>query len=169
LLVELMENRRQPIGLVNGECLRNAHDSAQHIARNILHVILLPRHGSNPVNKIDIADKFRLFDEEWTPKIIAESNGQLVKVAKGSGELVWHSHEGEDELFIVFKGRLTIRMRDGDVELGPGEMFVVPKGVEHCPRAEPDTHFMMIEPASTAHTGSTQSDRTVATEDQVWI
>ncbi len=118
---------------------------------------------------INIQEKFALFSDEWTPKIIAESNGQLVKIAKGSGELVWHKHDHEDELFMVFKGHLTLKLRDQNIELAPGEMYVVPKGVEHCPVAEPDTHFLMIEPASTAHTGALQSEVTVAAEDQQWI
>ena len=121
------------------------------------------------MKKVTISEKFNLFDEEWTPKIVAESNGQLVKLAKGSGELVWHAHENEDELFIIFKGKLTIQFRDGRAELGPGEMIVVPKGVEHCPVAEPDTHFMMIEPASTEHTGGFKTEITIATELQQWI
>lgn len=119
--------------------------------------------------KINIAEKFQLFSEHWTPKVIAESNGQLVKIAKGSGELVWHQHENEDELFIVFKGKLTLQLRTGDIELNAGEMYVVPKGVEHCPVAEPDTHFMMIEPATTAHTGEDESEVTVPFEQQEWI
>jgi mannose-6-phosphate isomerase-like protein (cupin superfamily) len=90
------------------------------------------------VEKIKVSEKFSLFSEEWTPKIIAESNGQLVKIAKGSGELVWHSHENEDELFMVFKGKLTIKLHDKNIDLHPGEMYVVPKGVEHCPLAEPE-------------------------------
>lgn len=121
------------------------------------------------MNKININEKFGLFSEEWTPKVLAESNGQLVKIAKGSGELVWHAHENEDELFLVFKGRLTLQLRDRNIELLPGEMFVVPKGVEHCPVADPDTHFMMIEPASTAHTGELESEVTVSSEKQEWI
>jgi len=121
------------------------------------------------MNKININEKFGLFSEEWTPKVLAESNGQLVKIAKGSGELVWHAHENEDELFLVFKGRLTLQLRDRNIELLPGEMFVVPKGVEHCPVADPDTHFMMIEPASTAHTGELESEVTVSSDNQEWI
>jgi len=121
------------------------------------------------MSKINIKEKFSLFSEEWTPKIIAESNGQLVKIAKGSGELVWHIHENEDELFIVFRGCLTIKLRDKNIVLKEGEMFVVPKGVEHCPLAEEDTHFMMIEPATTAHTGTLKSEVTVSQEKQVWI
>lgn len=121
------------------------------------------------MSNINISEKFTKFDELWTPKIIAESNGQLVKLAKGSGELVWHSHEHEDELFLVFKGKLTLQLRDKNITLEPGEMYVVPKGVEHCPLADEDTHFMMIEPASTEHTGGDKTDVTVARDEQVWI
>jgi len=121
------------------------------------------------MSKINIKKKFSLFSEEWTPKIIAESNGQLVKIAKGSGELVWHSHENEDELFIVFKGCLTLQLQDKNIVLNEGDMYVVPKGVEHCPLAEPDTHFMMIEPDTTAHTGTLESEVTVSSDKQEWI
>ena len=121
------------------------------------------------MNKVNINEKFSLFTKEWTPKIIAESNGQLVKIAKGSGELVWHHHESEDELFIVFKGTLTLQLRDKNIVLNAGEMYVVPKGVEHCPLAEPNTHFMMIEPANTAHTGALESEVTVSADKQEWI
>lgn len=121
------------------------------------------------MNKINLEHKFSLFNEKWTPKVIAESNGQLVKIAKGQGELVWHSHDNEDELFIVFKGRLTLKFREGSVSLEPGELFVVPKGVEHCPVAEKETHFLMVEPASRAHTGSVKSKETVEFSNQEWI
>jgi len=118
---------------------------------------------------INLAEKFGLFEEHWTPKILAEANGQLVKIAKGLGEIVWHSHANEDELFLVIKGALTIRFRDREVALGPGELLVVPKGVEHAPYAEEETHILLIEPRSTEHTGKTASDQTVAFEDQEWI
>jgi quercetin dioxygenase-like cupin family protein len=121
------------------------------------------------MNKINIAEKFGLFDQQWTAKVISQSNGQLVKIAKGSGELVWHTHDNEDALFIVFKGQLTLQLRAKNIILNSGEMYVVPKGVEHCPKAHPDTHFMMIEPASTAHTGENLSERTVSADDQEWI
>ena len=121
------------------------------------------------MNKISINEKFSLFDEQWTPKVIAQANGQLVKIAKGTGELVWHKHDNEDELFIVFKGQLTLQLKSGDVVLNPGEMYVVPKGVEHCPKALPDTHFLMIEPEGTAQTGENISEVTVASTEQVWI
>lgn len=121
------------------------------------------------MEKINIKEKFSLFNEHWTPKIIAESNSQLVKIAKGQGELVWHKHDNEDELFIVFKGQLTLQLREKNIILNEGEMFVVPKGVEHCPIAQEETHFLMIEPATTAHTGEHQTNATVSTEDQKWI
>ena len=118
---------------------------------------------------INLEEKFSKFTDLYTPKIIAESNGQLVKLAKVQGEFVWHQHEHEDELFLVVKGKLTIQMRDKNIELGPGEMCVVPKGVEHCPKAEGETHIMLIEPKSTQHTGETESERTVSEDDQRWI
>lgn len=121
------------------------------------------------MSKINISEKFSLFTDEWTPKVLAESNGQLVKIAKGSGELVWHKHDNEDELFIVFKGQLTLQLRTENIELGAGEMYVVPKGVEHCPVAASDTHFMMIEPTSTAHTGELETGVTVSQDAQEWI
>ncbi|GIU46851.1 mannose-6-phosphate isomerase [Shewanella sairae] len=121
------------------------------------------------MSKINIEEKFSLFSELWSPKIIAESNEQLVKIAKGRGELVWHKHDNEDELFLVFKGQLTLQMRETEIVLNPGEMYVVAKGVEHCPRATEETHFLMVEPKSTAHTGSVVSELTVDTVDQAWI
>jgi mannose-6-phosphate isomerase-like protein (cupin superfamily) len=119
--------------------------------------------------KVNIAEKFTLFNEHFTPKIIGEANGQYVKIAKIRGEFVWHSHEAEDELFLVFKGVMTIEMRDRTIQLGEGEMFIVPKGVEHRTLAEDETYIMMIEPKSTAHSGDVQSDLTVPTEAQAWI
>ena len=121
------------------------------------------------MEKINLKEKFSLFNEHWTPKIIAESNGQLVKIAKGQGELVWHQHDNEDELFLVIKGQLTLQLRDRNIILDPGEIFVVPKGVEHCPVAEEETEFLMVEPASTEHTGSNQTAATVSYEKQEWI
>ena len=119
--------------------------------------------------KVNIAEKFTLFNEHFTPKIIGEANGQYVKIAKIQGEFVWHSHEAEDELFLVFKGVLTIELRDRTIQLGAGEMFIVPKGIEHRTLADEETYIMMIEPKSTAHSGNVESDLTVPAEAQVWI
>jgi mannose-6-phosphate isomerase-like protein (cupin superfamily) len=121
------------------------------------------------MERINLVQKFALFEEHWTPKILAEANGQWVKIAKGLGEIVWHAHEHEDELFLVLKGSLVIRFRDREVNLGPGELLVVPKGVEHAPYATEETHILLIEPKSTAHTGDVVSDQTVSIEDQEWI
>jgi len=112
--------------------------------------------------KINLTGKFAQFDDHWSPKIVAELNGQHVKLAKLKGEFIWHRHENEDELFFVVKGRLTIKLRDEeDVVLGQGEFFVVPRGVEHLPVAEEEAHVLLFEPASTLNTGSIENDRTV--------
>ncbi len=121
------------------------------------------------MKKINLAEKFSLFDEHWTPKVLAESNEQLVKIAKGQGELVWHQHDDADELFIVFKGRLTIKLESQDIVLNVGEMFIVPKGVQHCPYAEEETHFLMIEPKSVINTGESSDERRLEAEDLDWI
>lgn len=116
---------------------------------------------------INLSDKLDQFSETWTPKIVAALNGQLVKLAHLEGEFLWHDHADEDELFFVARGRLRIDLRDGFVELGPGDMYVVPRGVEHRPVALPTASVMLFEPASTPHTGDVVSDRTVT--DQEWI
>ena len=116
---------------------------------------------------INLDDKLAQFDEHWSPRIIAELNGQQVKLAKVQGELVWHSHEAEDELFLVLHGRFNLRLRDGEVSIGPGEMYVVPRGVEHCPWAEEETHVLVFEPASTKHTGDVESPQTVHDQERI--
>ena len=113
------------------------------------------------MEKVKPADKFSLFNGFWEPKIVAELNGQYIKLAKLKGEFVWHEHEVEDEFFMVIKGHLTIRLRDKNVELDEGEFFVIPRGVEHMPVAENEVHVLMFEPKSTVNTGSTDSDKTI--------
>ena len=102
---------------------------------------------------INIASKLGLFSEHWSPKIVASFNGHDVMVVKLKGEFVWHSHGDSDDFFYVVKGNLTLRLRDGDVLLGPGDLYVVPKGVEHCPVAAEEVHLLLIEPAGTPNTG----------------
>ena len=102
---------------------------------------------------VNLAEKLALFSEHWSPKIVADFNGNDVMVVKVQGEFNWHSHPDTDDFFLVLKGRLRIRLRDGDVVLGPGELYVVPKGVEHCPVAEEETHLLLIEPAGVPNTG----------------
>ena len=109
------------------------------------------------VEAVNLADKLSLFSDHWSPKIVGSYNGNDLLVVKVKGEFVWHSHPDTDDFFLVLKGRLTIKMRDGDVTLGPGELFVVPKGVEHCPVAEEETHLLLIEPAGTPNTGDSKT------------
>jgi mannose-6-phosphate isomerase-like protein (cupin superfamily) len=117
------------------------------------------RKTAAPVN---IADKLSQFSDLWSQRRIAVLNDYEVKVAKVHGEFVWHQHEETDELFLVVSGRLTIQLRDGDVVLGPGELYVVPKGVEHCPRADEETAILLLEPAGTLNTGSAGGPLTLA-------
>ncbi len=102
---------------------------------------------------INLEEKLELFSALWSPKIVAAFNGHDVMVVKLQGEFVWHSHPDTDDFFFVLKGKLTIKLRDGDVHLGPGDLYVVPKGVEHCPCAEEEVHLLLIEPAGTLNTG----------------
>src|SRR4249919_2083623 len=102
---------------------------------------------------VNLLKKFDLFNDRWSPKIIAELNGQAVKLAKVKGEFVWHDHKEEDEMFFIVKGKLKIEFRDRLIELNEGEMLVVPKGVEHKPIAEEETWVMLFEPMATKHTG----------------
>lgn len=113
------------------------------------------------LTKVNLAEKLSLFTDQWSPRIVAEFNGMHVKLAKVQGEFVWHHHTLEDELFLVVKGRLVIRLRDGEVALEPGEFVVVPHGVEHMPVAEAETHILLLEPKTTLNTGNVRDDRTV--------
>jgi mannose-6-phosphate isomerase-like protein (cupin superfamily) len=119
------------------------------------------------MKKINLQEKFSLFDEHWTPKIIGELNGQHVKLAKIKGEFVWHNHDQEDELFMILKGSLMMELPGEKVLLNEGEILIVPKGVDHRPIAEDEAHILMFEPVSTAHTGDVRTDMTV--DDQEWI
>ena len=121
------------------------------------------------MNKLNLNEKFERIDAYWTPKIIGELNGQYIKLAKFKGEVVWHSHESEDEFFQVVKGSITIHLRDKSIHLNEGECFIVPKGVEHMPEANEEAHVMMFEPKSTEHTGTVESSMTINVEDQDWI
>jgi mannose-6-phosphate isomerase-like protein (cupin superfamily) len=114
-----------------------------------------------PVERIDLSEKLSLFDEQWSPRVVAELNGQQVKLVKLEGEFVWHSHSDEDELFLVLKGKLRIELREGAVDLGPGQMAVVPRGVEHRPVADGEVHVLLFEPAGTLNTGNVRNERTV--------
>ena len=121
------------------------------------------------IKPINLMDKFSLFNETWTPKIIGELNGQYVKLCKLENDFIWHSHEKEDELFMVFKGTLFIELRGREkVEIREGEVLIIPKGVEHRPYTNGDIVFsMLFEPKNTLHTGDTESNMTIKSLD--WI
>ena len=118
------------------------------------------------LEKINLAQKFSLFQEPWSPRIVAEINGSYVKLARLNGEFVWHHHDSEDELFLVIQGELTIQLRDGDLHLGSGELVVIPKGIEHKPVANGEVQALLLEPKSTRNTGNVQNERTIEAQ---WI
>ncbi|MBS1849451.1 MAG: cupin domain-containing protein [Acidobacteria bacterium] len=118
-------------------------------------------------DKVNLAEKFSAFQDYRHPRIVGEVNDCHIKVVKLQGEFVWHQHEHEDELFLVVQGELVMRLRDREVTIRPGEFFVVPRGVEHCPVAGQETHIVLIEPKSTRNTGALVHDYTV--EAPEWI
>ena len=119
------------------------------------------------VNKVNLLEKFGLFDERFHPKIVGDLNDHQVKLVKVLGDFVWHHHENEDELFLVVKGRMRMGLRDGDIELSEGELFIVPKGVEHKPSADEECWIVLIEPGSTLNTGNVVGEKTVAELERI--
>jgi mannose-6-phosphate isomerase-like protein (cupin superfamily) len=115
---------------------------------------------------VDLTEKLAAFSEHWHPKIVGEVNESYVKLAKLQGEFVWHRHEREDELFLVLKGRLVIKLRDRDLQVREGQFVIIPRGVEHLPVAAQEVHVLLLEPKTTINTGDAAADRTVAAE---WI
>lgn len=116
---------------------------------------------------VNLSEKLSRIQDYWDPKVVGELNGQEVKLARVRGEFIWHQHENEDELFLVLKGVLRLEFRDGAVTLGPGEMHIVPRGVEHRPVAEEEVHLLMFEPASTLNTGNVRNERTVERPERI--
>lgn len=119
------------------------------------------------MDKVRLADKFSAFQDYWSPKVVGDLNGQLVKVVKFQGEFVWHAHAEEDEMFLVHRGRFRMEFRDRVVELGAGEFLIVPRGVEHRPVAEEEVEVVLFEPASTVNTGDNPGERTVERLDKL--
>ncbi|WP_017733880.1 cupin domain-containing protein [Nafulsella turpanensis] len=119
------------------------------------------------IDKVNISEKFGRFSDHWHPRIVGELNGQQVKLAKLKGEFIWHSHEQEDEMFLIIKGTLKMELRDKVVEIKEGEFIVIPRGVEHRPIAEEEVQVMLFEPASTLHTGNVTSELT--RNKQEWL
>ncbi len=112
------------------------------------------------LRKVNLAEKFGEFRDHWNPKIAGEVNDSFVKLVKFRGEFVWHRHENEDEMFLVVKGRMTMRLRDGNLELEENEFVIVPKGVEHCPLAAEEACVLLFEPRTTLNTGNVVNERT---------
>ncbi len=117
------------------------------------------------MHTVNLAEKYAEFSTHWHPHVVAEANGQHVRLAKLKDEFVWHSHADEDELFIVIKGTLTVKFRDWEETVSEGELLVIPRGVEHMPVAEEEVYLINITKAETTHTGSTDADITVQIED----
>jgi|TARA_B110000483_G_C18108229_1_gene508595 mannose-6-phosphate isomerase-like protein (cupin superfamily) len=116
---------------------------------------------------INIQEKFKLFSDFWSPKKIGELNGQQILLAKIKGEFIWHAHEHEDELFMIIKGSLMIEFRDKKIELNEGEIYIIPKGVEHKPIAQEEVHVLLFEPLDIKHTGNVMADVTVETFENI--
>lgn len=116
---------------------------------------------------IKLNEKFNLFNDHWAPKIVGDLNESHIKLAKFKGEFVWHQHDNEDELFLVIKGQLTIKLRDKDLVINEGEFVIIPKGVEHMPVAEEEVHVLLVEPKSTLNTGNAESDLKVEQLDRI--
>ena len=110
---------------------------------------------------VNINETLSRFSDHWSPKIVGELNDSYVKVVKLKGEFIWHHHDNEDELFLVIKGQLLMRLRDREVRINPGEFLIVPRGVEHMPVAEEEVHLVLLEPKTTLNTGNVRNERTV--------
>lgn len=119
------------------------------------------------MEKVNLSEKLSLFEDQWSPKIVGEINDSYVKLVKLQGEFVWHHHDDEDEMFLVLKGSLLIRLRDGEVRLREGEFVIIPRGVEHLPVAEEEAHVLLLEPKSTLNTGNLRNSRTVTELQQI--
>lgn len=118
------------------------------------------------IETVNIVEKFALIHEHWHPRVVGELNDAFVKLARLKGEFVWHHHEHEDEMFLVIKGRLLMRLREREVWVNEGEFIIIPRGVEHMPVAEDEVHVMLLEPKTTRNTGNVRDERTV---DAEWL
>lgn len=120
-----------------------------------------------PNSVVDLAERFSQFSVLWSPKVVARLNDYEIKLVKLEGEFVWHTHDDTDELFLVIEGELTIQLRDGNVTLRPGQLYVVPRGVEHCPTAAVEVRAMLIEPSGVVNTGDAGGELTATYDDSL--
>lgn len=128
---------------------------------------LFDMRNTTAIEKVSLIEKLERFRDYWSPKIIGELNDSFVKLVKLKGEFVWHHHEAEDELFLVIKGTLVMKLRDRDIRIEEGEFIIIPRGVEHLPVAENEVHVLLLEPKSTLNTGDVVNERTVAELDRI--
>jgi mannose-6-phosphate isomerase-like protein (cupin superfamily) len=119
------------------------------------------------IEKVNLAEKLARFTDTWSPKIVGEINDAQVKLVKLKGEFIWHHHDNEDEMFLVVKGRLLMRLRDRDIHLSEGEFVIIPAGVDHLPIADAECHVLLLEPKTTLNTGQITNDRTVADPEPI--
>lgn len=123
--------------------------------------------STSSIEKVSLADKLGSFNDHWSPKIVGELNDSFVKLVKLKGEFVWHHHDTEDELFLVLKGSLLMKLNDRDIRVEEGEFIIIPRGVEHLPVADEETHVLLLEPRSTLNTGNVENERTRAVLDRI--
>jgi mannose-6-phosphate isomerase-like protein (cupin superfamily) len=123
--------------------------------------------GTMTIQKVSLTEKLGSFHDYWSPKIVGELNDSFVKLVKLKGEFVWHHHEAEDELFLVIKGSLLMKLRDREIRVEEGEFVIIPRGVEHLPVAEEEVHVLLLEPKTTLNTGDVVNERTVAELDRI--
>lgn len=119
------------------------------------------------IEKVNLSEKLSLFNEMYSPKIVGDINDVQVKLVKFKGEFVMHSHENEDEFFLVIKGKMIMKLQDKEIEINEGEFIIIPKGVEHCPDAEEEVHVMVIEPGTVLNTGNVRNDMTIESPDRI--
>ncbi len=119
------------------------------------------------MEKINLAQKFDLIKEHWSPKVVGEVNVVHIKLVKFKGDFIWHHHETEDELFFVVKGTMVMKLRDGDISVGENEFIIIPRGVEHMPMADEEVFVMLIEPKTTRNTGNIENERTVKEPEHI--
>ena len=134
---------------------------------NTIFTLTVDMETESNIEKVNLSEKLKVFSDLWSPKIVGDLNDSYVKLVKLKGEFVWHHHEAEDELFLVIKGRLIIKLRDRDINLEEGEFVIIPRGVEHLPVAEHEVHILLLEPKTTLNTGNVRGEKTVENLERI--
>jgi len=134
---------------------------------NSIFTLTIDMETESSIEKVNLSEKLKVFSDLWSPKIVGDLNDSHVKLVKLKGEFVWHHHEAEDELFLVIKGKLIIKLRDRDINLEEGEFVIIPRGVEHLPVAEDEAHILLLEPKTTLNTGNVRGEKTVENLERI--